>query len=217
MIVMMSLWRNDADRRLDARVAHLRAKGARDHAVRWLWTVGDSHDDTYARLVGLADDRVTVLRFDSGIPGEDVQASRLRTSWTASQMFQHLRDTDDLACLHESDLVSPPDVLDRLIANPLPAAGWPTIKLNGDTLFYDVWAYRDLQGKHFSAGRTATAPFEVGSFGSCWMAPAALVRNRVIGEECVVDLCRQWRSAGVSLWVDPSIAIDQPVDLWEAR
>jgi hypothetical protein len=185
--------------------------------VRWLWAVGDSNDETEARLREIGGDRATVLYFHSGVIGEHVQASRKRTSMTATAMFRHLTDADDFACLHESDLVSPPDVLDRFLANDMPVAGWPTICLDGGIRFYDVWAYRGVDGRHFGADQAASSTMEVGSFGSCWLAPVSLVRDRVIGEDCVVDLCRQWRSEGVRLWVDPTIQIEQPVDLWEAR
>lgn len=219
MIVVMSLWRTDAARSLEARVSHLLAKTASGHDVRWLWAVGDSADDTEARLVASAAGRpVTVVRCDSGIGGEDAASSRRRLAVAGTRLFAALRDSDDIACLHESDLVTPPDLLDRLLAGKTPAAGWPTITLNGHPQFYDTWAYRTIAGDHFRPDmRPPSGPFEVGSFGSCWAAPARLVRGRQLDEECVVGLCGQWRREGVRLWVDPAIPVVQPASLWVMR
>lgn len=215
-VVMMSLWRNDEHRCLADRVSHLLSKRSLGNHVRWLWVVGDSDDRTEELLrdAALKAD-VTVLRYDSGIHGQDAETWRRRGAWTATQMFSHVLKSDDIACLHESDLVSPVDVLDLLLCDPLPVAGWPTIDLCGAPQFYDTWAFRHISGRHFSADAIPPAQtFRVGSFGSCWAAQAALVRNRVLGPEAVVDLCRQWRSEGVELWVDPRILIQQPVQLW---
>jgi len=129
-------------------------------------------------------------------------------------MFAHVSPEDNFACDHESDLQSPSDVLDRLLACPLPSAGWPVITLNGSPQFYDTWAYRDLQGNHFQAETRLLGLTEISSFGSVWMAPADMFRGRVLDEECVVGLCKQWRNEGAKLTVDPSIIIEQPVDLW---
>ena len=219
MIVMLSLWRNDAARRLHARAEHLMSKTAKGHDVRWLWAVGDSDDATEAQLRHIADldRRVTVRRFDSGIEGSDIRSTRRRAAWTATQLFAAIREDDTFACLHESDLLSPPDVLDRFLANAMPVAGWPTILLAKDPQFYDIWAFRTVKGQHFDAHMPRpTAPVQVGSFGSCWMAPASAVRNRVLGKDCVVDLCAQWRDEGTTLWADPTIGVVQPRDLWEA-
>lgn len=222
MIVMLSLWRNDAERRLHARAEHLLSKRSQRHEVRWLWAVGDCEDATEALLRDIArleGRQVTVVRCDSGIEGDrEIGTVRRRSAWTATQLFRHIRLDDTYACLHESDLISPADVLDRLLANPLPVAGWPTIHLGTHPQFYDIWAYRDLSGAHFAPTMTRPrAPMQVNSFGSCWMAPADLVRGRVLSDEAIVGLCSEWRREGVALWVDPSIGVVQPCDLWEER
>ena len=43
-VVLLSLWRDDTGRHLEARVAHLLGKTY--PALRWLWVVGDSADGT---------------------------------------------------------------------------------------------------------------------------------------------------------------------------
>lgn len=227
MILIMSLWRNDADRDLLRRADHLLSKRSAGHYVRWLWVVGDSDDDTerllrqrYSYLTAL-----TIMRADTDIEGEDLASRRRRGSASATQMFATLAGSGaTLVCLHESDLTSPDDVLDRLVATSQghPVAGWPTIELDGGSRFYDIWAYRDLQDDHFrptppyAKGYRPDQRFEVGGFGSVWLAPAPLVRGRRLDRFGIVDLCRQWRSEGIKMYCDPTIPITQPVALWEA-
>lgn len=221
LIVLMSLWRNDASRSLFARADHLLSKTSTRANVRWLWAVGDSPDTTERNLKSVIrknpDKDIELVRYDSGIRDViDVTMRRRRSSWTASRMFTHLHDSDTYACLHESDLKSPDDVLDRMLDNPLPVAAWPMIRVNGSLQFYDIWAFRTLQGSLFNADMHHQMRIEVSSFGSVWMAPAELVRNRMLDDTAVVGLCTQWRNEGIRLYADPSIHVEQPIDLWES-
>lgn len=237
LIQVLSLWKNDLERRLEERARHLLEKRAGSHRISWLWNVGDSIDGTELALLGLAGDaNVQVIRCDTDIGGgEDTATRRRRLSASATRMFAAIDPAADYVLLHESDLVSGAGVVTELLYQLLAVtdlegggrhalAGWPTIDLNdGGPQFYDVWAYRDLRGRKFTpsapyaAGYNRARPFEVGSFGSVWLAPAELVRDRVIDEQCVVDLCKQWRREGVRLWCDPRIGIVQPVDLWSPQ
>ena len=231
-VVIVSFWRNDAARSLDARVAHLLAKTAPEGMrLRHLWAVGDSIDATWDTLwyvatakSGWPDDPhpdmdLQVMRTDTHLLGEDTPTRRRRGAATATRAFAAIRDDDHFVLLHESDLQTPVDIVGRLDGpwgkpgDHEAHAGWPTLGDGG--MFYDIYAYRHLRGPNFVANETRPAyRFEVASFGSCWLAPAALVRNRVLGEDCVVDLCRQWKAEGVHLWVDPTVTVVQPVDLW---
>jgi len=219
MTVLMSLWRSDMERQIKKRADHLLSKTSVKDNIRWLWAVGDSNDSTEQFLLSYSNPVVTVVRCDSGVTGDGENTIRRRRSaFTASQMFTHLREDDDYACLHESDLCSPVDVIDQLFDNPLPCAAWPVIQFHDRTQFYDIWAYRSLQGQLFHSDTTApTGRFQVSSFGSCWMAPAQLVKDRMLDDEAVVGLCKQWVKEGIKLWVNPTIVIHQPVDLWEPR
>lgn len=226
MIEIISLWRNDADRRIEDRVEHLLSKRARNHQVVWSWYVGDSDDDTLHRLDELAghERNCNVRTADTGIEGERIEVCRQRLSLTATKAFSMINTKADFVLLHESDLISPADVADRLLdaGNGEPCAGWPEIELASGKQFYDVWAYRDLEGALFRAqaphvrqwAKMRHGPFRVGGFGSVWIAPAELVAGRRMSALAIADLCAQWRLEGVPMWVDPAIKIEQPVDLW---
>lgn len=229
MIQILSLWRNDATSHLIKRANHLLHKTS-EQGVSWLWGVGDCTDQTAAlleahaaRMVG--DVLVRVVNVDTGIVGEDAATRRARGSASASQLFHQLDPLADYAMLHESDLVSPDNVADELLAagDGVPMAGWPVIQLNGRFQFYDIWAYRDMTGnpflpeKPYSPQYTRVGPFRLRSFGSVWVIPAAILRDRTITTEAVVELCGQWAAEGIELWCDPRVSVVQPVELWEAQ
>lgn len=219
--VIMSLWRNDAHRRIHERVEHLLSKVSTKTELRWLWAVGDSTDYTedILRAYAAVNQRITVVRHDVGVQGEANAPSRLRTATTASRMFNDLPADAALALLHESDLHSPHNVVDLLLAtDKLPIAGWPVIDIGNGEQFYDLYAYRSLHGLNFTPDEPRRPRvFEVGSFGSLWLAPASLVRGRVLDGRAIVSLCEQWRDEGVKLWVDPRVTVTQPSDLWTWR
>ena len=165
MITIMSLWRNDADRDLEARAEHLLAKTSAHHELRWLWITGDNSDETCQRLGDVVAERmkasagpcpVTIIDADSGIVGEDVPTRRRRGSVTASEMFRHIDPEADFVLLHESDLRSDIDVIDQFLdslelisgeevqrcgmrSNRNIVAGWPEITLNGCAQFYQCF------------------------------------------------------------------------------
>ena len=230
-VCIMSLWRNDAERSLESRVAHLGEKAQHtDHDVSYLWLVGDTTDTTTRDLIN-AGKRfpqsrlvipVDIYESESGVgPGEDTPTCRRRSSSNANAMFAAIPEDADYVLLHESDIQSPPDLIDNLLGGPpLPCAAWPVLELDGRDQFYDVWAFKDLDDNHFihhpphGRGWSEASPFQVNSFGTVWMAPAAMVRGRIISDLCVVDLCEQWRAEGHQLWCDPRIVVRQPAALW---
>lgn len=237
IVELLSLWRNDEERELEDRARHLLEKrsGVDGVELRWLWYVGDSTDGTYCRLEEVAIDlgrrsRVHLVRDATDIAGEDTATRRRRLSVSASRMFCHVHTEAEWIVLHESDLVSSAAIVDQLFAAMAETrggtedrhvvAGWPTINLHGRPQFYDVWAYRDLDGRMFAphpphcAGWRNGQLLEVGSLGSVWLAPAELVRGRRLLELAVLELCQQWRGEGVRLWADPRIEIVQPVNRW---
>lgn len=230
-IGIMSLWRNDAHRNIEARVAHLALKaGNTAHEISYHWVVGDSSDSTAEDLARFAEVLmrpaldVEILIVDSGIAGEDTPTRRCRLSHNASALFAELPEDLDYVLLHESDILSPESIVDQLLdvgPRHLPCAAWPVMELHGRDVFYDIWAFRDLGGVQFrqvppyAKGWSRTRrPFRVSSFGTVWLAPAGLVRGRVLDEHAIVDLCKQWGEDGVALWCAPRVVVRQPTELW---
>lgn len=225
MIVVMSLWRNDADRNLRERALHLLSKSSAAHTTLYLWAVGDCDDDTWLKLSEIVEEHVDthdiiLLGADTGLVGEDVDTRRMRSSATATRMFDFLKlysDEAEYVLLHESDLQSPPDVIDQLLkgGGGNPCAGWPIIKLNGDTLFYDTWAYKYISGGYFFAeSPRPQLPFPVHGFGSVWVAPTRFVAGRVLKRFAIRELCEQWREERIPMFCDPRVIIEQPTSLW---
>lgn len=219
-VVMVSLWRNDTARRLTERAEHLLAKTY--PRLRWVWVVGDSTDATWLRLhqVQARHRRanVDVLDIgDTGHPGTDPNARMRRLSAAVSAGLERVRPRDHYVLCHESDIVSPEDVVERLVdlaesKGQAVVGGWPML---GD-LMYDCWAYRS-QGKHLSnhTPRPA-APFELDSIGTVYLMPAWPFHD---GLRCqrngAVELCQAMRQRGYKVWCDPSITVTQPMDLWQ--
>jgi hypothetical protein len=225
-VVMVSLWRNDAHRTLAQRASHLLNKQGRD--VRFLWVVGDSQDQTaqlLARILAQHGRDVTLKVTETGIEGMAPEARLRRLSATANTALRELRPTDDYVVWHESDLLSPVNLVDTLLAHASRGrdciAGWPTLRISHNlTVFYDVWAYRK-DGLRFTntppyhACYRKDEPFEVDSFGCLYMFPAAAVRAGAhFTERHNLGLCELLRAQGRQLWVDPTLAIQQPLHLW---
>lgn len=229
-VVLCSMWRNDSHRDLEKRAAHLLSKRGPGGSPRLIWVVGDSEDDTYERLREFAagDQRVTVAAYLTGIHGSDFESRLRRLSMTASQWFLMAAagaKPADYLIVHESDLISPPDVVERLLAHAAAGrrcvAGWPVIRLGAREQFYDTWGYR-AGGVQFDAWPPyhavyrADEPFEVDSFGSVYMLPAKAVEGGVPNwDDGVIGLCAHLRARGERLWVDPTLRIEQPVALWQ--
>jgi glycosyltransferase involved in cell wall biosynthesis len=226
-VAMLSLWRNDSRRNLLARCDHLTAKSYPN--LRHIWVVGDSTDKTEAFLRGYADlfafDRdITIIRHDTGITAEDERERLRRLSLTANAGLDAVRADDDYLLIHESDILSPVDVVERLLDTGLcPIAAWPTLAVNNDKLLYDVWALRKdgvRFGNHppYHACYTPDAPFAVDSCGTVWLLHAADIRAGArMTTFAAVELCAQLRAMGRTIWVDPTLEVVQPYDLWQPR
>lgn len=219
-VIMLSCWRNDVQRQLAQRAQHLLAKSYPN--LRWVWVVGDSQDQTAEELryeMFCHNRNVTLVDIgDTGL------TERMRRFGTAAQAgLDRVLPEDDYVLVHESDLVSPPDIVERLLAPGHDVLGGWTV-LGSAPLLYDIWGIRGLDGAHFHGlppyhhDYRPDAPFEVSSVGSCWLLPAAAVRD---GIRCdtfgAVELCRGLRERGYRIWCDPRIEIVQPLALWTSR
>jgi hypothetical protein len=227
-VVMLSLWRNDAQRAIKSRLQHLLAKGA----SAYIWVTGDNVDDTEHILSTSAhcQKEIIVLRKDTHIHSS-VPDDRLRGLSQSAQagldyFVDHYAQADYLL-IHESDLISPPNLIERMIAlsqskNGAAVAGWVTLQLGSEKLFYDTWAYRKDGVKFtnhapFHASYDAETPFEVDSVGSCVLFPAHPLRDGWrLTQGGIVEICQKMQAAGVHIWVDPTLEIIQPVALWSA-
>lgn len=220
-VVMMSLWRNDARRQLVRRAWHLLDKSYPN--LRFVWVVGDSQDQT-----------IDMLRRIQATSQRDIQLLEVRTdiddrltrlSVTANYGLECVRDTDDYLVIHESDLVSPRNLIEQFVAHAhagrCPIAGWPILNRPGHApIFYDILAY-SKDGRHFENEPPyhpcyrPHAPFEVDSVGSCWMLPAEPIRDGVrMQNYATLDLSAALRNRNYKIWVDAQISIEQPFELW---
>ena len=225
-VVMLSLWRNDSSRNFLDRVTHLLSKSY--PRLRWVWVVGDSRDLTETLLRDVAKGHnghrsIEVIRADTGIEGDEPPDRMRRLSLTASAGLDAVTPADDYVLIHESDLISPVDLVERFLeSGRSPIAGWPV--LGEANVFYDIWAYRGMDGLKFTGlppyhqSYKADALFEVSSVGSCWMFRA---EDALAGVRCekwgAVELCQKLKRLGRRIWVDPTIRIEQPMGLFVAR
>lgn len=231
-VVMLSMWMNDAKRRLQDRVDVLLSKTYSD--LRWVWLVGDSTDGTAELLADIVGkrfsdqigSRVEILKFKTGLPGGSMAERLRRMSVTMSVGLDRVWPGDDYVVIHESDLESPPDLIERFVAHAdagkCPIAGWITLKVNPvDSVFYDIWGYR-CNGKLFTGdppycdNYSSKHPFKVDSVGSVWMVHASDICEGVrMSTKACVEVCEKLRAKGRTIWVDSTIPIVQPRDLWE--
>jgi hypothetical protein len=222
---MCSMWRDDSARRIVDRVEHLLSKAESYPNLAWRWIVGDSTDDTAETLRQLSTGYdVEVLDIGStGIEGDDADSRLRRLSLTANHYLYNVKGYDYILC-HESDLLSPPDLVNRMVANAergiCPIAAWPVIELRGKVLCYDVWALRKdgvrfMNRPPYHPCYRADKPFLVDSFGSVFMFHAEDAAECIMSKRAVLDLCWHLRELGRDLYVDPAIVVRQPVELWE--
>lgn len=214
-VVMISLWRDDAERDLEARAEHLLSK---KDVSKWLWLVGDSGDATELMLAQITwqhiDKKIEIIRADTGILGEDPETRVRRLSETITAGLRAVGEDDDYVVIHESDLQSPDDVVTRFIGSGKDVvAGWVTLEPQG--IFYDTWGYRadgELFSNYppYSHVYQRSAPFEVDSVGSCWMFPAEEAIHVMPQRFACVEMCHKLRLRGQTIWVDPTIPVVQP-------
>jgi hypothetical protein len=174
-------------------------------------------------------ERVTILSHTTGVQGDEVEERRRRISATMTYAYgwigTHRSTLPDLTLTHESDILSLPDVVERLVAHERPGevdvvGGWPLLG-TGAGIFYDTWAYR-ADGQHFTNNpphhprHRYSGLVEVDSIGTVYLVPTMDLAGRVIERRCVVELCGQLAAAGRRIWYDPQAVVVQRADLWVA-
>jgi hypothetical protein len=243
-IAMMSMFMNEGDD-LQAKAEHVLSKAsASEHVVRFIWVVAklkNCEDTTLSRLAAIVTEyrdrtgepcNVSIVSASSSIPhnAKSLAERLVRLSDHQRAALEMLRKTDDYMIIHECDLISPPDVIDRLVKlsedrDGAVTAGWPVIKLPGvlgKYQFYDTWAYRrggEMLSPHppYCPGFTGEV-FEVESVGSVWCSPASCYLETTTawpyGSACV-EMCDGLRILGRRIYVDPTLRIVQPFSRYQ--
>ena len=228
-LVVLSFFRNAAGgqvQRFMQRVADL-AEAHRD--VHVVAVYGDCVDNTAESLQAHADVRsipLTLVSHDHGGPvyGSTEHPDRLRAlSGLANAGLDAVLSLTKGACVVlyvESDLIWDAQTVLRLmdkldktrdadVIAPLIFAG---------ENFYDVYAYRGLDGLRFSPQKPYhhllhhTLLTEVSSVGSCFVMEGWVLKDsRIRNEQALPGLWQQARKLGHRVYVDPTEKVQHPV------
>jgi hypothetical protein len=236
-VLMLSLFYADAGKHLADRALHLYRKPG---VTKWLFSVRPSNDctadflDAMAGDCGKAEGECVIFQEPDEQP-EDIYE---RLSLAGDRLLSAVED-EDYVLWHESDLFTLPDVVERLAALRVAAAGgWPVLshdpahpQLGVSTpkpmrieppFFYDTWGYRQ-GGKRFGNHPPhhdcyRPEPFRLDSVGSVVLVEAAYIRRgaRMRGNG-LVGLCDMVREMGGEVWCDPRVPVVQPTELWTIK
>lgn len=226
-VVLCSMFRNDENRSLVDRVEHLLAKCECWPNLAYCWVVGDSTDGTTQALGELSTgyDNVQIVDIGStGIEGDDAHSRLRRLSVTANE-YWHWVDGADFVLIHESDIQSPYEIVNQLVAHAeqgrCPIAAWPTLEIRpGTKVFYDTLSYRK-DGQMFSNHppyHSCYKPhevFEVDSAGTVMLFHGSDAKYLFLVDGGFLDLCQQLRHRGRTIYVDPQLEVIQPFALWQ--
>jgi len=226
-VVMCSMWRNDLHRSLVDRVEHLLAKAETWPNLRWVWVIGDSTDGTAEALREMVTgyETVTLVNLgDTGIKGDDMAARLRRLSVTGNHYFKYAQGADYIL-VHESDILSPHDLVPRMVRlaerGLCPIAAWPVMEMRpGYRIFYDTFVYRKdgVQFRHtppYHQAYQSDRPFIVDSAGTVLMFHGEDIGEVLMDRRAILDVCWHLKKLGRDIWVDPSIEVVQPRELWE--
>ena len=229
----ISMFRWDAGKHLVRRVSHLLAKRGVD---KWIFMVRPEMDMTAAMLQTYEGAKVNVIQ--EWWPA--VEDRMIRLSVAADVALSAATDAGaDRILWHESDLISPTDVVGLLArTDGTIVGGWPVlpghetpaelmlhtgaVRLDTEK-FYDTWGYRH-QGERFTneppyaPAYRPDAPFQLDSVGSVALIDASAIRRGArFSPGAFVNLCGTARAGGGTVWCDPRVKIVQPLELWVIR
>jgi hypothetical protein len=186
---------------------------------------GDSgNDDVWKRLYRTAsrynlECYISDATHGGPVFGSVVSAERFKAlSKVGNRMLSLVQPEDDIVVYVESDLIWHERIMLHLgaqvldhdldIVSPLVMAG---------DNFYDVWAFRGLDGAHFAPFKPyyhALHPMGltlVNSVGSCLVMKGEVARNcRIINDNCLVGFCEDARDKGYRVWVDSRMKVNHP-------
>lgn len=231
-ISIWSLFRDDAGENLKRYQARISSLEYPKDLLRFYLAEGDSKDNTWEELQlwAIEDYRVTLIKCDTGSPRykHTPHPERLKCLATVGNAALDALAEDrnfgaQYACLIESDLLYGTDVLATILSNkPANASAIaPMIWLQNDSemQFYDIWAFRDLEGEMFKpfsptwyGVNVPDKPFEVSSVGSMTLFDIQPILDgvRYTEEKAVVGICEQYRQTGCKIYCDPNIHILHP-------
>ena len=222
----ISMFWADAGRHLSRRAKHLLEKEGVDE---WVWVVRPAADMTMEFLRQESQGHRVVIADESwSALGE--RMPRLSVAADFGVGIAMARGAERILW-HESDLISPPDVV-ALLGRTTAAVvgGWPVLPGTGcdpalmlmpdsstlpDEKFYDTWGYR-LGGVRFeSDAARPDEPFALDSVGSVALIDAEHVRRGVrFFPGAFVKFCEWVRATDGEVWCDPRVKIVQPLELW---
>lgn len=250
-VIGVSAWMGDCGKHFNERVEHLLGKPGVD---AWVWVVRPTNDITAKLLASVAErapDRVLVIEETWEKPADRILACSIVGDVAINAAL--MRGADRVL-IHESDLISPHDLVERLSAvldageKRAACGGWPCLASAGMDeslmlcpgaarlgehlqiqtvgepaplpLFYDTWGYR-FEGQRFSSVppfsscHTPDAPFRLDTVGSVALIKSPWLHQGARMEDGgFVGLCESIGLMGGEVWCDPTIIINQPLELW---
>lgn len=192
------------------------------HTTRCIWAEGDSTDDTAAQLKFLSGGQnVQLLTVNHGGPsfGSIDNATRWSNiSLVCNRVLDAVAADDDIVVYIESDLLWPAAIPLELIWSVQSGkdAIAPLCMHLPTGLFYDTWGHRK-DGERFQphppyhpgigSGQTP-----IDSAGSCIVMKGEVARTCRFDppELGIVGFGQSIRSAGYTLWLDPSLRVLHP-------
>lgn len=227
-IALCSHFRNSSsaghlDRYLAQIDALWNAPGFRRHELTCVWGVGDSTDDTVARLLDPHLPVVaTVIDVTHGGPvyGSVVHPQRFKQlSFVCNAIWKYLPEDADAVVWAESDLIWTPETMIALLGRleRCPAVA-PMIFHRDTQIYYDVWGCRK-NGEMFRQHApyfdgwpvNSNGMVQVDSAGSVLALRGDVARSVTWPEEdVIVGLCGQLYEQGRTVWLDTKLRVEHP-------
>lgn len=236
--VVLSAFRNSAGGQITRwmdQIVNLRRELRQSHFcyLRAVAVEGDSKDATLVQLKSLAVKmaglfEIDVVMCNHGGPvfGSTEDHARMAAlSKVSNAMLDSVRGNDDIVIYVESDLIWEGSTISALIDHVLAGHSDVVAPLvfAGDN-FYDVYAYRGLDGSRFSPfapyhsslrsnplSSSLTGLVEVSSVGSCLVMRGGTARRvRIVNGDALVGWCGEARRLGYRISVAPELRIRHP-------
>lgn len=192
------------------------------HNLTCVFVENDSKDDTYYQLnefggCGHVDSILVRKTDDCPYWGSVDHPDRWRhLAWVANGVFEELDGSEDAVIYVESDLIWEPATMLRLLEHLETVDAVAPCNMHRGA-WYDTWGSR-IGGVRFQAqppyhpalvGAEGLVPVE-STAGCTAMRGEVAKQVRFQPEDCYVGLCRDVRSHGYGLWLDPSLTVEHP-------